>query len=103
MVRQSTGLGYSRLPPATGCSLSGYPRLCYVAEDREADLYALDGQPKTVNEAIGRMQFYQYFRRSRPSCPSYHTVMSLVVGEESSKGNWKTKMETGVEKPSAAS
>lgn len=69
------------------------PRLCYGAEDREAGLYALDGQPKTVDEAVDRMQFYQHSRRSRPPCASYHAMRSLVVGEESSKRDEKAESQ----------
>lgn len=43
------------------------PRLCFGAEDVDAGLYALDGNPKTVEEALDRMQFYQHSRRRRPS------------------------------------
>lgn len=31
------------------------PRLCFGAEDQDAGLHALDGQPKTVEEAVDRM------------------------------------------------
>lgn len=33
----------------------------------DTDLYALDGNPKTVEEALDEMQFYQHWRRRRPS------------------------------------
>jgi hypothetical protein len=42
-------------------------RLCYGAEDGDAGLYALDGHPKTVEEAVDRMQYYQHSRQGRPS------------------------------------
>ncbi|XP_062615272.1 uncharacterized protein LOC134277010 [Saccostrea cucullata] len=42
------------------------PRLCYGAEDRDAGLYALDGHPRTVEEAVECMQYYQHSRRHRP-------------------------------------
>ncbi|XP_056003459.1 uncharacterized protein LOC130046578 [Ostrea edulis] len=45
------------------------PRLCYGAEDRDAGLYALDGQPKTVEEAVDRMQYYQHSRQTKSSKP----------------------------------
>ena len=33
------------------------PRLYYRAEDKDAGMYALEGQPKTVEDAVDRMQF----------------------------------------------
>jgi hypothetical protein len=33
-------------------------QLCYGAENLDAGLYALDGHPKTVEEAVDRMQYY---------------------------------------------
>lgn len=66
------------------------PRLCYGAEDREA---GLDGQPKTVDEAVDRMQFYRHSRRDRPPCNSYNAVRSLVVDEESSKRDGKAESQ----------
>lgn len=43
------------------------PRLCYGAEDREAGLYPLDGQPKTVDEAVENNN--GNFRRECPAIP----------------------------------
>ena len=37
------------------------PRLCYGAEDKDAGMYALDGQPKMVEEALDQMQFFPAF------------------------------------------
>lgn len=37
-------------------------RLCFVVEDRDADLYVLGGRPKTVEETMDRMQYYQNSR-----------------------------------------
>ena len=36
------------------------PRLCYGAKDKDVGMYALDGQPKTVEKAVDRMQFFQH-------------------------------------------
>ena len=44
------------------------PRLYYRAEDKDADMYAFDGQPKTV-EVVDRMQFFQHLRQRRPPKP----------------------------------
>ena len=50
--------GYSsRLPGPSLSSLTSIPWLCYMGEDRDAGMYALDGQPKTEDEAVDRMQF----------------------------------------------
>lgn len=70
-----------------------YPPCVTGAEDREAGLYALDGQPKTVDEAVDRMQFYRHSRRGRPPCNSYNAVRSLVVDEESSKRDGKAESQ----------
>lgn len=48
-------------------TLRPYPCLCYGAKDVDAGLYALDGNPKTVEEALDRMHCYQHSRRRRPS------------------------------------
>ena len=65
------------------------PRLCYGAEDREAGLYALDGQPKTVEEAVDRMQYFQHSRQSRPPKPKREAVRAMAdkdkVAEDSQK------------------
>lgn len=37
-------------------------RLCYGTEDRDAGLYALEGQPKTADRR--RMQYFQHYHRS---------------------------------------
>lgn len=37
-------------------------RLCFVVNDRDAGLYALDGRPKTVEKSMNRMQYYQHTR-----------------------------------------
>lgn len=55
------------------------PRLCFGAEDVDAGLYALDGNPKTVEEALDRMQFYQHSRRRRPS---QHVAVRQVAEDD---------------------
>ena len=65
------------------------PRLCYGAEDREAGLYTLDGQPKTMEEAVDHMQYFQHSRQSRPPKPKREAVRAMAdkdkVAEDSQK------------------
>lgn len=63
------------------------PRLCYGAEDFDAGLHALDGSPKTVEEALNRMQYYQHSRRSRPH--QHKTVRELTE-----EATWSEGMDT---------
>lgn len=55
-------------------------------------MYALDGKPKTVDEAIDRIQFYQHFRQSRP-----HALLTrkkeVVVGNSKSERSRKAESE----------
>jgi hypothetical protein len=44
--------------------------LCYGAEDRNAGLYALDGKPRAVEQAVDRMQYYVHSRQTKSSKPS---------------------------------
>lgn len=60
------------------------PRLCYGAEDVDAGLHALDGSPKTVEEALDRMQYYQHSRRSKPH--RHATVRELTEEAAWSEG-----------------
>ena len=48
-------------------------------------MYALDGQPKTVEEAVDRMQFFQHWRQGRPPKPK-RDVVRAVAPEEEPKG-----------------
>ena len=57
------------------------PRLCYGAEDKDAGMYFLDGQPKTVEEAVDRMQFFQHSRQGRPPKPK-RDVRAVTPEEE---------------------
>ena len=57
------------------------PSLCYGAEDMDAGMYALDGQPKTVEEAVDRMQFFQHSRQGRPPKPK-RDVRAVTPEEE---------------------
>ena len=43
-------------------------------------MYALDGQPKTVEEAVDRMQFFQHSRQGRP--PKLCDVRAFAPEEE---------------------
>lgn len=54
--------------------------MCFGAEDVDAGLYTLDGNPKTVEEALDRMQFYQHSRRKRPS--QHVTVMQVAEDDD---------------------
>ena len=57
------------------------PRLCYEAEDKDAGMYALEGQPKTVEEAVDRMQFFKHWRQGRPLKPQ-REVRAVASEEE---------------------
>ena len=48
------------------------PRLCYRAEDKDAGMYTLDGQPKMVKEAVDWMQFFQH------SSQGHHRNLSVM-------------------------
>lgn len=45
----------------------------------DAGLYALDGNPKSVEEALDRMQFYQHSRHRRPS---HHVAVRQVAEDD---------------------
>ena len=57
-------------PPVVRPAFSQLPdvhaqtRLCYGSWDKDARMYALDCQPKTVEEAVGQMQFFQHSRQA---------------------------------------
>lgn len=51
-------------------------RLCYVADDVDAGLHVLDGNPKTMETALDQMQYYQHSRRSKPS---WHNIVREVI------------------------
>ena len=61
------------------------PRLCCGAEDKDAGMYALDGQPKTVEEAVDRMQFYQHSRQFRSPLPKHEVVRTVTLEEDQAK------------------
>ena len=44
-------------------------------------MYALDGQPKTVEEAVDRIQFFQHSRQGRPPKPK-RDVRAVTPEEE---------------------
>ena len=60
------------------------PGLCYRAEDKDAEMYALEGQPKTVEEAVDRMQFFQHSRQGR--LPKPKREVRAVAPEEKPQG-----------------
>lgn len=51
---QNSYLGCAR------CTPYAIPCLCFGAEDQDVGLHALYGQPKTVDEAVDRMLYYQF-------------------------------------------
>ena len=61
------------------------PRLCDGAEDKDAGMYAIDAQPKTLEGALDCMQFYQNSRRCRPQLPRHEVVRTVVLEEDHSK------------------
>ena len=60
-------------------------RLCYGAKDKDAGMFALDGQPKAVEEAVDRMQFYENSRQFCPSLPKHEAVRTAVLEEDQVK------------------
>ena len=81
MVRPGT-LATRAFPQLPDLHAQAIPGLCYRAEDKDAGLYALDGQPKTVEEAVDRMQFFQHSRQGRPRKPK----PEVVSAEEAPQG-----------------
>lgn len=41
-------------------------------------MYTLDGQPKTVEEAVDRMQYFQHSCQSRPPKPKREAVRAMA-------------------------
>lgn len=41
-------------------------------------MYTLDGQPKTMEEAVDHMQYFQHSRQSRPPKPKREAVRSMA-------------------------
>jgi hypothetical protein len=62
-------LATQAFPAAPDVHTHAIPRLCYGTEDRDAGLYALDGQPKKVEQAVDRMQYFQHLRQTKSSKP----------------------------------
>ena len=73
---------YPQLPDVHAQAI---PQLCYGAEDKDAVMYALDGQPKTVEEAVDRMQFYQHSRQFRFPLPKQEVVRTVTLEEDMAK------------------
>lgn len=76
MGRSRTCISHLCFPSAARYSHPDHYPLCYDAEYVDAGLYALDGNLKTVEEALDQLQFYQQSRRRRPS--QHKTVRELV-------------------------
>ena len=51
------------------------------AEDNHAGMYALDGKPKTVVEAVDRLQFFQHSKQGRPPEPMLDVVRTVAPEE----------------------
>ena len=68
--------------------MQAIPRLCYEALNKDAGMYALDGQLKMANEPMDFMQFYQ-FRSSLPR--------DMLMAELASKrhAEWQSFWEGG--------
>ena len=45
-------------------------------------MYALDGQPKTVEEAVDHMQYYQHSRQFRSPLPKHEAVRTVALEED---------------------
>ena len=48
-------------------------------------MYALDGKPKTMEEAVDRLQFFQHSKQGRPPGPMCD-VVKVVAPEEAPPG-----------------
>ena len=72
-------------PQLSGVHAQAIPRLCYGAEDKDARMYALDVQLKKVEEAVGRMQFYQNARQFRPPLHKHEVLRTVALEEDQAK------------------
>lgn len=53
-------LATQAFPSVSGFLVYAIPMLCYGAEDRDTGLYALDGEPKTIEQTVDKMQYNQH-------------------------------------------
>ena len=56
-------------------------------------MYALDGQPRTVEEAVDRMQFFQHSRQGRPPKPKREVRAVAPEEEPPGTGNGRPSRE----------
>lgn len=72
--------------------MQAIPRLCYEALNKDAGMYALDGQLKMANEPMDCMQFYQNSNQFRFSLPRH-----MLTAELASKrpAEWQSFWEGG--------
>ena len=61
------------------------PQLCYVAGDKDAEMYAIDGQPKRVEEEVDRIQFYQNYRQFRSPLHKQKVLRTVALEEDQAK------------------
>ena len=66
------------------CMPKPFPE-CYGVKEKDPRIYAFDGKPKTVEEAIDRLQFFQHSRQGRPPKPK-RDVVRVVSSEEAPQG-----------------
>jgi hypothetical protein len=86
-------LATQAFPAAPDIHTHAIPRLCYGAEDRDAGLYALDGQPGTVEQAVDRMQYYQHSCQTKSSKP--RRDVRQVGPEDAPPPEKKASLRTG--------
>jgi hypothetical protein len=63
-------------------------RQCFGAEDNDAGLYVFDGQPKTVEEAVDRKE---YFQHTRQNCPLKSIACPVEMQSLESSPNWNSR------------
>ena len=97
VVQPGAHAGYPGLPSAPRRACQAIPRLCYGAEDKDAGMYSLDGQPKMVEEAVDRMQFLQHSRQGCP--PKLKRDVRAVTPEEESQGTGNGRPSRKIQDP----
>jgi hypothetical protein len=67
-------------------------RLCFGAEDSDTGLYALDRQPKTVEEAVDRIE---YFQHTHQNCPPKPIACPVEMRSRESSSNRNSREDLG--------
>jgi hypothetical protein len=62
-------LAVRAFPTLTDVHPHAVTRLCFAAEDCDASLYALDGQPEIEEEAVDQMEYFQHTCKGCPPKP----------------------------------